>query len=125
MQPHFLSPVHQANVGRGHVVQNASQRRSAASARRKKDGQGGAPEGVENARLPGPRLFPRFRLAPIAKRLPTRAQKKRAARRKHSPHGLDGVGEDDFLVRVALVLVVAAVVDELHLFQDCRLWALR
>jgi hypothetical protein len=35
------------------------------------------------------------------------------------PHGLDGVGEDDFLVRISFLLVVPAMVDELHLLQDC------
>lgn len=35
-------------------------------------------------------------------------------------HGLDGVGEDDLLVRIPLVVAVGSLVDELHLFQDGR-----
>ena len=38
-----------------------------------------------------------------------------------APHGLDRVGVDDLLVRVALLLVVAAMVDEFHLLEDGRL----
>lgn len=37
------------------------------------------------------------------------------------PHRLDGVREDDFLVRITLGLVVPAVVDELHLLEHSRL----
>jgi hypothetical protein len=33
------------------------------------------------------------------------------------PHRLDGVGEDDLLVRVSLLVVVTAVVNELHLLE--------
>ena len=39
------------------------------------------------------------------------------------PHGLDGVGEDDLLVGVSFLVVVPAVVDELHLLQHRRLRA--
>ena len=34
------------------------------------------------------------------------------------PHGLDGVGEDDLLIRVPFLLVVTPVMNELHLLQD-------
>ena len=34
------------------------------------------------------------------------------------PHRLNGVGEDDLLIRVPLLLVVTAVVNELHLLED-------
>lgn len=34
------------------------------------------------------------------------------------PHALDGVTEDDFLVRVSFRVVVSAMVNELHLFQN-------
>lgn len=40
-----------------------------------------------------------------------------------APHRLDSVRKDDFLVRVTLLVVVAAVVDEFHLLQDRRLYA--
>lgn len=36
-------------------------------------------------------------------------------------HRLDGVAEDDLLERLALIARVAALVDELHLLEDCRL----
>lgn len=38
-----------------------------------------------------------------------------------SSHGLDGISENDLLVRFALLVVVATVVNKLHLFQHCRL----
>ena len=38
------------------------------------------------------------------------------------PHGLHRIGEDDFLVRVPLLLVVSAMVDELHLFEHGGLY---
>jgi hypothetical protein len=45
----------------------------------------------------------------------------RKRRGENEPHGLDGVGEDDLLVRVTLLVVVATVVDELHLLEHRRL----
>lgn len=33
------------------------------------------------------------------------------------PHGLEGVGEDNLLVRLSFLIVIAAVVDKLHLLQ--------
>lgn len=38
-----------------------------------------------------------------------------------APHRLDSVGEDDLLVGFPLRVIVAAVVYELHLLQNCRL----
>lgn len=38
-----------------------------------------------------------------------------------SPHRLNGVRENDFLVRVSFRVIVAAVVNKFHLFQHCRL----
>ena len=46
---------------------------------------------------------------------------KREYKRKleeHRPHGLDGVGEDDFFVGLSLRVGVAAVVNELHLLEN-------
>lgn len=37
------------------------------------------------------------------------------------PHGLDGVGEDDRFVQVALQAGVAAMVDNFHLLENRRL----
>jgi hypothetical protein len=48
--------------------------------------------------------------------------KKWGKREGDGPHGLDGVREDDLLVRVALLVVVPAVVDELHLLEYRRLY---
>lgn len=46
--------------------------------------------------------------------MPSRAEEKG----RDKPHRLDGVREDDLLIRVALLLIVAAVVDELHLLEN-------
>jgi hypothetical protein len=46
---------------------------------------------------------------------------KRGVREGLAPHGLDGVGIDDLLVRVPFLVVVTTVVDQLHLFQNGRL----
>lgn len=40
-------------------------------------------------------------------------------RKFNVPHGLNGVGVDDLLVRVPLVFIIPAVVDELHLLEHC------
>lgn len=37
------------------------------------------------------------------------------------PHRLDGVGEDDLLVRFPFLLIITSVVNELHLLQDSGL----
>jgi hypothetical protein len=34
---------------------------------------------------------------------------------------LDGVGKDDFLVRITLLIVVTTVMDQLHLLENRRL----
>ena len=41
----------------------------------------------------------------------------------HSPHGLDRVGENDLFVGLPFDVVVAAVVDELHLLEHGGLCA--
>ena len=39
----------------------------------------------------------------------------------NAPHRLDGVGVDDFLVRLPFRVIIATIVDELHLLEDSRL----
>ena len=40
---------------------------------------------------------------------------------ENGAHGLGRVGEDDLLVRVALLVVVATMMNEFHLLEDSRL----
>jgi len=40
---------------------------------------------------------------------------------KDGPHGLDGIRIDDFLVRLAFLLIVTTVMNKLHLLEDSRL----
>lgn len=37
------------------------------------------------------------------------------------PHGLNGIGEDDLLIRVPLLLIVPSVVNKFHLLEHSRL----
>ena len=47
-----------------------------------------------------------------------RGEERGSLKWKDEPHGLDGVGKDDLLIRVPLLLIVSAVVNELHLLED-------